>query len=88
MRNEKTARMNGEEFYNGADWIEVEIEAWAMRAAYLSLGLDPVEWAGDLNVSLQKSCEEDSELDYASDLLRGDLAMAAALAYCGKVQGV
>jgi hypothetical protein len=80
--------LNGEEFYERADWIDVEAEAWAMREAYLSLGLDPVERAGDLNVSLQESCEEDSFLDETSDLLRGDFAMAAALVCSGRVQGV
>jgi hypothetical protein len=90
MNRDETARLtlNGEEYYERTEWIDVEAEAWAMREAYLSLGLDPVEWAGDLNVSLQESCEEDWCLDEASDLLRADLAMAAALVFAGRVQGV
>jgi hypothetical protein len=73
------------DFYELGEVLAVHLEAWRMLDAATELGMNPREVACDLLIGLEASVVEDGFIDEECDLLRADLAMAAALVYTEQI---
>ena len=82
----RTAEQIAESILDASDaYVDVNAEPLVQslhREAEL-LGVDPVARAAEWMLSLEASVEEDGVLSDEADLLRADLAYAAALVYVG-----
>jgi hypothetical protein len=74
-----------ENLYSPAEWDGVAIRARDLIDEARFLGVDLREHAAERMMTMQISRAEDEMIPPGADLARGDIAMAAALVYLGRV---